>query len=209
MSLEISQYWKLSDQLSVHDAACLIIQVDPEDTRELFQWSEHHDFYNLDFYKSPTGYTAAKNALIAGIRSKAITGHLQIDSDMNGNESTDLSRSYIFVDSLKSWLTEKGFDRGFFFQIDKKSIDYLDKNHPHYSPKLSAAVSAWEAVSNDATYQNNGKTTKQNLINWLTSHAAEFGLIKEDGEINNNAIENQVAMVANWDTSGGAPKTPI
>ena len=207
--MEISQYWKLADQLSVHDAACLIIGVDPEDTKEFFEWTQDHEFLRHDFKSSPTGYIATRNALLAGIRSKAIVGYYHSDSDINGVEWTDISSCYVFVDSLKEWLANKGFDRGFFFQMDEKSMDYLDKNHPHYSSKLSAAVSAWEAVSNDATYQNNGKTTKQNLINWLISHAAEFDLIKDDGEINNNAIENQVAMVANWDTSGGAPKTPI
>lgn len=207
--MEISEYWKLSDDLSVHDAACLVIGIDPEETRELFQWVHDNDLYRHDFKNSPAGYIATKNAILAALRSELIEGNFHQDSDMVGNEWNDISKCFVVVDSLKEWLLKKGFDSGFFFpDSSKNEVDYLNKSHPHHSPKLVAAISAWQAISKDPIYQNNGKTIKQNLINWLTSHAAEFGLIKDDGEINNNAIENQVAMVANWDILGGAPKTP-
>jgi len=55
---------------------------------------------------------------------------------------------------------------------------------------------------------DNGKHVKQNLESWLTAHAAEFDLVKDDGEINADAIKNQIAKVANWKDKGGAPKTP-
>lgn len=207
MNTEISQYWKLSDQLSVHDASCLIIGVDPEETRDVFEWAQDHDLTRHEFKRCPSGYIATRNALLAGLRSKLIEGYFHYD-EMNGNEWTDISACYVIVNSLKEWLMKKGFNSGFFFQNEGNAVEYLDKNHPHYAPKLAASISAWQAVSTDTTYKNNGKTAKQNLINWLTSHAAEFNLIKEDGEININAIENQVSIVANWDTSGGAPKTP-
>ncbi|HAF01305.1 MAG TPA: hypothetical protein DCO68_00195 [Methylophilaceae bacterium] len=208
--MEISQYWKLADQLSVHDAACLIIGVDPEETRDVFEWSQDHELLRHVFKRCPAGYVATRNALLAGIRSKVIDGYYHNESDTNGNEWTDISQCFVVVESLKNWLLKKGFDSGFFFpESSKNELDYLNKNHPHYSPKLAAAISAWQAISNDPIYQNKGKTVKQNLINWLTSHAAEFNLIKEDGEININAIDNQVSIVANWDTSGGAPKTPV
>jgi len=44
-------------------------------------------------------------------------------------------------------------------------------------------------------------------IVWLRQHANEFGLTKEDGNPNEQGIE-EVAKIANWDTKGGAPKTP-
>jgi len=208
MANEISEYWKLADQLSAHDASCLIIGIDPEETRQYFEWTQDFDLARHQFKSSPSGYIATRQALLAGLRSNTIDGNYHLDSDMNGNEWTDISQCYVVVDSLKDWLSKKGFDSGFFFPDATVDIDYLNKNHPHYSNKLAAAINAWQAVSNNSAYQNNGKTTKQNLINWLTAHAAEFDLIKDDGEINTNAIENQVSMVANWDTSGGAPKTP-
>lgn len=42
---------------------------------------------------------------------------------------------------------------------------------------------------------------------WLRSHAGRFGLIKDDGNPNESGIE-EVSKVANWETKGGAPKTP-
>jgi hypothetical protein len=208
LGLEISEYWKLADQLSIHDASCLIIGVDPEKTRELFSWGEDYDLEHLKFSSSPNGYEATKKSILGALRSKAIDGYYHFDNDINGNSWPVIEESYVTVTSLKQWLSDKGFNSGFFFDAENGSPAYLDKHHPHYSPKLAASISAWQAVSDNPTYKNNGKTIKQNLINWLTSHAAEFDLIKDDGEINNNAIENQVAMVSNWDVSGGAPKTP-
>jgi hypothetical protein len=41
----------------------------------------------------------------------------------------------------------------------------------------------------------------------LRQHANKFGLTKDDGNPNEQGIE-EVAKIANWDTKGGAPKTP-
>jgi hypothetical protein len=62
------------------------------------------------------------------------------------------------------------------------------------------------AVSKDPELRK-GKTVKQALDVWLRLHANEFGLTKEDGNPNEQGIQ-EVAKIANWDTKGGAPKTP-
>ena len=51
------------------------------------------------------------------------------------------------------------------------------------------------------------KTVKQALVIWLRQNANRFGLTKEDGNPNEQGIE-EVAKIANWDATGGAPKTP-
>lgn len=208
MRVDISEYWKLADELSVHDASCLIIGVDPEETGMHFNWEQSDELNRLEFKHSPNGYMATRNAIMSALRSGIIDGHHHIESDINGNEWVEIKNSYVKVDSLKSWLEHKGFNRGFFFQNDEVIEDYLHKSNPYYSAKLAASVAVWKAVSGDPKLKNNGKSIKTNMINWLTGHAAEFDLIKDDGEINNNAIDNQVAMVANWDKLGGSPKTP-
>lgn len=207
MSIEISNHWHLSEELTAHDAACLIVGIDPEETNKHFEWIHEHDLNKHNFKVVPRGYTATRNALLVALRTKAIEGIYHQDYDAN-HQWTDVSECYVNVSSLKEWLSKKGFKSGFFFPDSRPDKDYLDKSHPNYSPKLAAAIMAWQAVGNEATYKNNGKKAKQNLINWLTGHAAEFDLIKPDGEINNEAIENQIAMVANWDNKGGAPATP-
>jgi hypothetical protein len=44
-------------------------------------------------------------------------------------------------------------------------------------------------------------------MKWLREHAAEFGLTDDDGKPNETGIE-EAAKVANWQPTGGAPKTP-
>jgi hypothetical protein len=110
------------------------------------------------------------------------------------------------VEDLRTWLRSRGINTGFFFPTAEAEPDYLSEFHPNYSAKLAAAIEAWKAVSASAELRR-GKTVKQALIVWLRQHANKFGLTKEDGNPNEQGIED-VAKIANWDTKGGAPKTP-
>jgi hypothetical protein len=103
---------------------------------------------------------------------------------------------------LTTWLSGRGIRSGFFFPDATDQPDYLDKNNPRYAPKLAAAVRAWQAVTHPV-----GKSEKQALSNWLREHEAEFGLRDDKGKPNETGIE-EVSKVANWQGSGGAPKTP-
>ena len=93
-----------------------------------------------------------------------------------------------------------------FFPEPQVDPDYLSKSHEDYSPKLAAAIQAWKVVSAEPA-RRRGKTVKQALIIWLRQHGNEYGLTKEDGNPNEKGIE-EVAKVANWETTGGVPKTP-
>jgi hypothetical protein len=44
-------------------------------------------------------------------------------------------------------------------------------------------------------------------VKWLREHAAKFGMTDDDGKPNETGIE-EAAKVANWQPTGGAPKTP-
>jgi hypothetical protein len=112
----------------------------------------------------------------------------------------------ISVEDLRVWLRSRGINTGFFFPEPQADPDYLSQFHDNYSPKLAAAIEAWKAVSSDDQLRR-GKSVKQAVIVWLRQHANEFGLTKEDGNPNEQGIE-EVAKIANWDTKGGAPKTP-
>jgi hypothetical protein len=79
---------------------------------------------------------------------------------------------------------------------------YLDPVNPRYAPKLAAAVMAWQAVTDAGNV-----SPKQALTKWLNENALRLGLSSEDGVPIQAAIED-VAKVANWETKGGAPKTP-
>jgi len=121
--------------------------------------------------------------------------------------SLDIELTTIKVKDLRVWLSKRGIKTGFFFPaIDSTRPDYLDSQHPNYSPKLAAAIEAWSAVIENPELTK-AKSVKQTIMVWLRSNAARFGLIKDDGNPNESGIE-EVAKVANWETKGGAPKTP-
>ncbi|MFC1680943.1 hypothetical protein ACFL1S_04005 [Pseudomonadota bacterium] len=206
--MEKLDYWRLCEELSIVQAALLIIGEDPSRTQDLLEKWEPTE--------RPKGYEAAKTAVSNALRQGTISGKIipHFEYDFHGNncepieDSIDVSTSRVEVSSLRDWLTCRGFRDGFFFPAVNDFPNYLDPQNPCYAPKLAAAISAWQAVTTDSMYLNNGKHVKQNLESWLTAHAAEFDLVKEDGEINGDAIKNQISKVANWKDKGGAPKTP-
>ncbi|WP_375638301.1 hypothetical protein [Bartonella sp. AA16NXGY] len=86
---------------------------------------------------------------------------------------------------------------------DQKYYAFQDPTHPRYAPKLAAIVAAWEAVSE----AEGGKTVKGTLIKWLSEHAVQYKLVDDDNLPREKLIE-ELAAVANWEPTGGAPKTP-
>jgi len=203
--MESLDYWRLCDQLSVAHAALLLAGHDPS--------REGGYAENRPISKRPENYEAAKAAISNALLTGTIEGSLVPEHDLARlppavEGSVDIMKSTVNVESLRTWLQGRGFTSGFFFPTSPQVPPYLDPNNSYYSSKLAAAVRAWEAVTTDPIYLDNGKHVKQNLTTWLTAHAAELELLKSDGDINTDAIENQVAKVANWQDKGGAPKTP-
>lgn len=84
--------------------------------------------------------------------------------------------------------------------------EYLSPDHPSYAPKLGAAVAVWQAIVAGPDLVRN-KSVKTAMVEWLTVNAGSFDLLKPDGTPNAQGIE-EVAKVANWNTKGGAPRTP-
>jgi hypothetical protein len=192
-------YWRLCDELSVVQAALLIVGEDPSQIQE-----------NIDTRHSsnrPAGYDAAKAALINAINGKRVVANvIDLVDDDGRSHGPDWHHTTIMVEDLRAWLRSRGIKTGFFFPAHEAGPDYLSEFHPNYSAKLAAAIEAWKAISADAELRR-GKSVKQALVVWLRQHANEFGLTKEDGNPNEQGIED-VAKIANWDTKGGAPKTP-
>jgi hypothetical protein len=204
--MERLDYWRLCDELSVIQAALLIAGCDPSPDADYVE--------GLDPEKRPVGYEAAKTAISNALRRSAIVGRLApiYEHDINGNtvgaveDSIDLAGSRVEVESLRDWLAGRGLKTGFFFPEPIASQDYLDPKHPRYAPKLAAAVLAWTAADNEDALR--AKSPKQALVKWLREHASKFGLTDDDGKPNETGIE-EAAKVANWQPSGGAPKTPV
>ena len=200
--MESLDYWRLCDELSIVQAALLLAECDPS--------GENGYAENWAMHQRPYGYEAAKTAITNAFWRGAIKGRLVplYEYDINGNqcgaidESIDLSASRVDVESLRRWLETRGIRTGFFFPTATDAPDYLDPRNPRYARKLAAGVRAWQSVTDTG-----GKSPKQALAKWLREHAAEFGMADDEGKPNETGIE-EVAKVANWQPSGGAPKTP-
>ncbi|NYH23961.1 hypothetical protein [Paraburkholderia bryophila] len=104
---------------------------------------------------------------------------------------------------LIAWMKSRGITSGFFFpDVAADTPGYLDSNNLRYAPKLAAAINAWLAVTDPG-----GKSAKQALEKWLREHAAAYGLVDDNGNPVQQAVE-ECAKVANWRPGGGVPKTP-
>jgi hypothetical protein len=194
-ALDRFDYWRLCDELSVVQAALLIVGADPSEYIDLRPEGNR-----------PQGYDAAKAALVNAISARRLVANVVEAKNGDGlSFGPDWYRTTVMVEDLQAWLSARGLKKGFFFPTPESGPDYLSEFHRNYSSKLAAAVEVWKAVSADAKLRR-GKSVKQALVVWLRQHANKFGLTKEDGNPNEQSIED-VAKIANWDAKGEAPKT--
>ena len=145
--MEDFDYWRLCDDLSILQAALLIVGKDPSQNGLVENW-------NMD--KRPLGYEAAKTAIINALRRKDIEGakNFEPEYDLNGNivggtDIIDIFNTIVSVKSLRGFLKKRGISSGFFFPDDFDDRNYLDPENSFYAPKLAAAVVAWESVSSN------------------------------------------------------------
>ncbi len=189
------EIYKLSATLEIWEIAILLLGLNPSSisTRESDRYGV--ETYFSDIPEEIDGqFQALKKVLIAAIREEEIKNCFD-------NQPSDFTS--VEVQALKNWIKSKGFKCSFFDISNTENQPYLDRDHPHYSPKLHAAIKSWMEFK-DAEIE--GTSPKETLKVWLSGHAVELDLI-HGGNPNKSAIE-EVAKIANWETKGGAPKTP-
>lgn len=202
--MQSADYWRLCDHLTIFQSIMLILGYDPEN-------QSSYDVECSKKEKIPQGYGALKTALTNAVMTDRISNNIayrQYDHRRNDLDTPeiDIDQTILYVSSLRNYLAEKGFNEGFFFPEGNISEEYLDSQNQYYAPKLAAAVNAWKAVTHD-TKLLNGKTPKQAMQKWLRENATRYGLTSDDGKLNETGIE-EICKVANWQTGGGAAKTP-
>ncbi len=206
--MEKMDYWRLCEDLTVIQAALLIVEADPE----LYGY-----VLNLETKERPANFNATFTVLSQAIIGGRLAATKRMITDNRWcntaeemieyeTDDPDWNKTTIDVDDLKIWLKNRGIKPRFFFPQDVDTPDFLDSQHCNFSPKLAAAICAWQAVNADDNLIK-GTTVKQALLKWLRKNADKFGLTKDDGNPNEQGIE-EIAKIANWDTKGGAPKTP-
>ena len=203
--------WQLCDQLTVIQAALLVLNIDPRGIE--------HTVEQTPAKERPPGYDAIKAAIMHGLHRLELRGTVvrlrspyegvpleevpYCDGEPLTYDNFNVASSIVEVESLKAWLVTKKITSGFFFDKRSDIPGYLDPTNDHYSPKLAAAVKAWLALEGKKV---EGMPEKQALENWLTTHADEFNL-RDGSKLSKSGIK-EAATVANWNTKGGAPKTP-
>jgi hypothetical protein len=195
-----SEWWKLAHMATVVDATLVALGHEP---KRIFG-----DVCEPPEDDQPKDYLALKIAILNAVGKGDLPGHL---ITWNGSPPSrypfdvmmcDPTKSIVEIASLFSWLETQGFQTGPLLSNAAKVQGVRDPNHPRYSSKLAAAIAAWEAFDEAASGHG---TAKQRLQIWLRQHAAEFGLVDERGIARESVIQ-EISIVANWATTGGAPK---
>lgn len=197
--------WLLAEDLTVRQAALLLLNEDPEDYPD----AEYPDNHR----QVPSGYQAARQVIASALLAKRITGlrawKTKTAYDPDGLESWqeeiegDLcaNRSTINMDSLRAWLASKNVTVEQFAGLSRTSDDFLDREDPSYSPKLAATIAAWRHVKQNPI---NGLSIKRQLADWLHANSARFWPDGMDSKVTDTFV-NEAARIANWDAEGGRP----
>lgn len=200
-------YWKLCTSFTPAETAALIVGALPEDICINGIVNDVQAYYlgslGTEAHEHDAHFRAVLTALAEALRSGVLTGNRA----PIGPGKFHLGRTRINTDDIRIWLGSRGITSGFFFPQHNTDLPaYLDQSHPHYAPKLAAAIRAWEAVTSEQP-RLRGKTPKQAIKKWLTENAAQYGLTKNDGTPNNQGVE-EISKLANWKPDGGVSKTP-
>lgn len=201
---------KLADSLTIVSAACCIVGVAPS----IAGFGKNCTQFTLSVGDTDTDQllpTAQACTVADSICNAIYTGKLKAAclERPQGEALLDINyniwATLIDVDELKRWLVSRNCKPPFFFGADESNKpDYLDKKHPSFSLEIAAAIQVWEAIQDPEL--RIGKSVKGAATEWLETNYSELGLI-HNGKRSASAIE-RIAAIVNWETSGGAPKTP-
>jgi hypothetical protein len=112
-------YWRLCDELSVVQAALLIVGEDPSGLQWHVGRREPQD--------RPRGYDATITALTNAIEGKRLGATIVTDND--GDLVPQATK--IGVEDLRDWLRSRGVTTGFFFPRPEVGPDCLSRLHPN------------------------------------------------------------------------------
>ncbi len=181
--------WRAREKAAIWEVAYLTMNINPNDR------SPNEE-------KRPPSYDDLMGLLISAVMDGAIP------CEKDGSDERQNMR--VRLADVDAFLAQKHISGPFFdgsiMAAEQRAEPYLDPDHPCYAPKLAAAVAAWTAVT--AEENRAIGTPKQRMETWLKKNAANFGLLKPDGKVNEQGISD-ISKVANWKPEGGAAKTPV
>lgn len=200
-----SVLWLLAEELTVRQAALLLLNEDPED------WPYAESMGTEQ--SRPRDYLAARQVLASALLAGKVEGRvvpqtetIYTNAARDGREepiigSVQGDQSTIQMQSLKDWLASKNITVEQFVGLANTSEDFLDREAAAYSPKLAAAVSAWRHVKQNP---ESGLSVKRRLENWLRENGARYWPDGSSAKVSETFIK-EAARIANWDAEGGRP----
>lgn len=209
------QIFALMDSFSIIEAAALIAGHPPSNCRFDDYNGEEYVYLSSASEEEKATFDLARSSIRraiehSGLEATIKTSYHQVlykedfDDAWKAVAAIDEKHTTIDRDDLVGWLAARGCYPEFFFP-ERLQQDYLNPEHPHYSPKLAAVVAAWQATSEAAlNHQLDGKTVKQFGIDWLKQHAATYG-VKNNSDT--DTAFKDMTTIMNWDTTGGRPSS--
>ena len=194
--MEAWEYWRKVDEFNIVQGALMAANLDPN----VYQ----NNIENRDDSKKPEKYEPLKRVIISGISSGKLDAKVvYYQEEYDRIDRISLHDTLISHESLANFLKSKNINSVFFNYEDNSDHEPLTKTGKFYSPKLAAAIEAWQAVIKEP-HRLYKTTPKQALIKWLEENAEKYELINDNGTFNKSGIE-EVAKIANWKSQGGAP----
>lgn len=231
---EINPLWRLSDPLTVQQAAALIAGFDPNAVRFRFN--------DAAWFESETGLTdsggirwvqTALLSLVNAINAGKLPATIRYNARMQGWDEWPKVGEVVRALQDDDGSIKEGYEPAVIYceapDWEKTTVAvsdlvaWLEANNirtgfffptatdaPDYldpkNPRYAPKLAAAVRAWQSVT-DAGGKHPKQALAKWLREHAAEFGMTDDEGKPNETGIE-EAAKVANWQPGGGAPKTP-
>lgn len=216
--MEAIDYWRRYDELTLVQAALLIIDLGAKALeRDIYQTLDAEPLKSYQAVLTLLTRAINTNILRANQKGGVRAYSMRLKDGLLWEvpaSSPDCNEVYVAVSDLKVWLQGQNLYPKFFFPERSTSANdpsqsihpnYLYISHPNYSFKLATAVNAWEYLTAHPEAIGKG-SVKKALEKWLNANASNFHLTDRNGRIYRTAIE-EVSKVANWATRGGAPKT--
>ena len=191
LNLDGSAYWRAwraVPVLTLAQAAWLLANFDPGEA------------------ENPSAIAPSSvRALIAALSQSISRGELEVRVHMEGtshgfreviskrNESDDLSVE-VDREALATWADKNQLSHGWNTSCQPTQFELS-----RFPREMRIAIEAHEAVRHDLAALR-GKSPKQALLNWLKTNYS-------DADLSESARE-RIAVIANWASEGGAPRTP-
>lgn len=184
--------WRAASLVTIRQAACLLSNEDPQaHTGSQLEKlpAQAQTMSHLIAYAILAGELVPYACFVRRGEEGFLPTNEVARHDVLGDSTT------ILTAELASWCNSKNLPHPWVLNAAARgSASHSAQNN--YPLELRAAIGAFEAVRNDQN-ATAGQTPKQALLKWLRTNT---NLGKEARE--------RVAIVANWQPSGGAPRTP-